>query len=50
VKAPPGQQKEKDNQGKKPARTKKDSPGNSEHVDDPRSDTAKQQQKKTGQE
>lgn len=45
AKTPPGheKEKEKENQGKKPAGTKKDSPGNSDDVDDPRSDKAKQQ-------
>jgi hypothetical protein len=45
AKTPPGQQKAKENHGDGTAATKKDDPGNSENVGDPRSDTAKQRQK-----
>jgi hypothetical protein len=45
AKTPPGQQKAKEDHGNKPAGTKMDDPGNSDHVGEPRSDTAKQRQK-----
>jgi hypothetical protein len=48
AKTPPGQQQEKQNNGKKAEGAKTDHPGNSDHVGEPRSDTAKQQ--KAGQE
>jgi hypothetical protein len=41
VKTPPGQQQEKKNNGNGTAGAEKDNPGNSDHVGDPRSDTAK---------
>jgi hypothetical protein len=50
VKTPPDQQEGNESQGQKPAGSKRDSPGNSESVGDPRSDTAKQQQERAGQE
>jgi hypothetical protein len=44
ARTPPGQQKAKENHGNGTAATKKDDPGNSDHVGDPRSDTAEQRQ------
>jgi hypothetical protein len=51
VETPPGQQQGQKNNGHGTAGAEKDNPGNSDHVDDPRSDTAKQrQQQKAGPE
>jgi hypothetical protein len=43
AKTPPGQQKAKENHGTGTAGTNKDDPGNSDHVGNPRSDTANPQ-------
>ena len=45
---PRGQQQEKENNGNKTTGTKREHPDNSDHVGDPRSDTAQQQQSEAG--